>query len=186
MSKRPPPLSPTSPNKATKSSEEPAPVLLSLLPQTFTKARFSPKNKMTLSKLATNQLARFVVQEPASPIFLGVTPTEVSVIIDEDDAVGWGDDKNIELEAGWRCFRVEDKESSLARKYRAFLLAGCCVRAEIKVMFESTCDTEYLLVREGKLARAITAFNTDKCKVVALEEAKASEEDEQLAECTQM
>lgn len=47
-------------------------------------------NLRNCSKLATSNLAKFIVVDPTTPFFLNITPTEVSLVCSEDDASNWG------------------------------------------------------------------------------------------------
>jgi len=93
------------------------PIHLSLLPDSYVKARFSPSAKMSLSKLAANQLAKFVVVNPTTPLFLAVCPTEVSVVICEEDGRSFEGEDGVMFDDGYRVFQMDCAKSTLSRKY---------------------------------------------------------------------
>ncbi|GMI07741.1 hypothetical protein TrVE_jg5008 [Triparma verrucosa] len=145
----------TTPQKGAASN-----VKLTILPETFVRGRFDPKEKMTLSKLATSNLAKFIVVDPTTPFFLNLTPTEVSLICSEDDASNWGD-TGVKADPDWKVFQIlsptREKNPTSALALIPMLTSHLAMNA-IPHLVQSTFETDYILVKESNVIKAATAF----------------------------
>jgi len=65
------------------------------------------------------------------------------------------------------------------------MMGGSLLKSEIRGMFESTFDTEYVIVTADKIEKAKAAFRADKMFVEELV-GKEKKEDDEPGECPQM
>ena len=88
--------------------------------------------------------------------FFSITRTdhELSIVCDED-AIG----DPVRVERGWRMLEVEGPIDFETTGVLASLVSPLAER-EISVFAISTFDTDYLLVKEAQLARAIAALES--------------------------
>ncbi|GMI09217.1 hypothetical protein TrLO_g2023 [Triparma laevis f. longispina] len=164
-SKRNQPSSPTEATAAKVARKPPTKgaasnVKLTVLPESYVRGRFDPKEKMTLSKLATSNLAKFIVVDPTTPFFLNITPTEVSLVCSEDDASNWGD-TGVKPDPDWKVFQIlsptREKNPTSALALIPMLTSHLAMNA-IPHLVQSTFETDYILVKENNLVKAATAF----------------------------
>jgi len=93
------------------------------------------------------------------------TPDELSIV----SAAG-SVPESVRSESGWRVLCVEGPlDFSLVGILAA--LTGTLARAEIAVFSLSTFDTDYLLVRERDLERALSALESDDHRITAASDA---------------
>jgi hypothetical protein len=109
---------------------------LSLLPGTFMICRLEPKG--------------IVPDWAAATGFISITRTndELSVVCLDADVPD-----DVKSDCGWRCFKVEGP-LDLALTGVLASLTGPLAEARINIFAISTYDTDYLLVKEEKLAQA--------------------------------
>ena len=94
------------------------------------------------------------------------TPDELSIV----SAAG-AVPESVRSESGWRALKVAGPlDFSLVGILAA--LTGTLARAEIAVFSLSTFDTDYLLVREWDLERALRALESDGHRVIAATDAR--------------
>ena len=93
------------------------------------------------------------------------TPDELSIVSAADSVP-----ESVRSESGWRVLCVEGPlDFSLVGILAA--LTGTLARAEIAVFSLSTFDTDYLLVRERDLERALSALESDDHRITAASDA---------------
>ena len=123
---------------------------------------------LTLSVLSS-QLA-VVRLDPSSEIpswatgngdFFSITKTgdELSVICPEEKVP-----KNVKVEGGWRCFKVEGPLDFGLTGILASL-AQPLAQAKISIFAMSTFDTDYLMVKKENLQKAIDVLGAF-CKII--------------------
>jgi len=97
------------------------------------------------------------------------TPDELSIV----SAAG-SVPESVRSESGWRVLCVEGPlDFSLVGILAA--LTGTLARAEIAVFSLSTFDTDYLLVRERDLERALSALESDGHRITAASDASPAQ-----------
>ena len=90
----------------------------------------------------------------SSPFFsITRTPDELSVLCPEEAAPD-----GVRAERGWRCLQVAGPLDFSLVGVLASLL-GALQEAGVSVFVLSTYDTDYILVKEGQLARAVEALS---------------------------
>lgn len=96
-----------------------------------------------------------------SPCFLGLTDDEVSLVCETCSAPP----DTVERDDGWRAFRVSGTlDLSLVGVLRG--IADVLADIGVPVFVVSTYDTDYVLVREGSLDRALDALSATGYAVV--------------------
>jgi len=91
------------------------------------------------------------------------TPDELSIVSAADSVP-----ESVRSELGWRVLRVAGPlDFSLVGILAA--LTGALARAEVAVFSLSTFDTDYLLVRERDLERALSALESDGHRIATSE-----------------
>lgn len=95
--------------------------------------------------------------------FICITRTqdELSIVCGEDSVP-----RGEQAERGWRAFKVED-QLDLEQAGIISSLTGPLARAHISVFSVSTFDTDYVLVKEDDLEKAISVFS-EFCKIQPL------------------
>lgn len=92
--------------------------------------------------------------------FFSVTRTrdEISIVAQEDALRREDLPEKASVEAGWACLKVEGPlDFSLVGVLAA--LSGALARAGVSVFAVSTYDTDYLLVKDCELTRALAALS---------------------------
>lgn len=121
---------------------------LEILPQTFTVCK-------------TEALSPELVKAPFC--FVGKTDQELSVVC----PVSWAPGNALAREDGWRCVRIAGQlEFSLVGILSR--ISGILAEREIGIFAVSTYDTDYILVKEENLSRAVAALTANGYDVAAL------------------
>jgi hypothetical protein len=100
------------------------------------------------------------------------TPDELSVVSTAESVPA-----SVRSEPGWRVFKVAGPlDLSLVGILAA--LSGALARAGIALFSLSTFDTDYLLVRERDLERAVSALESDGHRITPAGQARAGQRGE--------
>ncbi|CAM6121877.1 unnamed protein product [Calypogeia fissa] len=150
------------------------PLELKLLIDRYSVLRFDPActplgmlTKVISSTTTTSSSS--VVSRSTSLVNISITPAEISVVLPTAAILQDAEFHPQAVENGWLAFRVEPPTGGQGIDFGVVgimaAISGVLAKADISLFAVSTFDTDYILVKEDRVAVAVKALREHACAV---------------------